>query len=118
MNLSAQGIRVLAISNDTVEKAALHATRDSLDLTLLADPDLDVIRQFGLEHEGSLEFGISGTVAGIPMAVPTGFKSMAIPTTLLVDEEGTVRWIDQADDYRLRGDEARIRDALTTLPSS
>lgn len=37
---------------------------------------------------------------------------MAIPTTLLLDEEGIVRWIDQADDYRLRGDRARTENAL------
>jgi hypothetical protein len=36
---------------------------------------------------------------------------MAIPTTLLVDEDGIVRWIDQADDYRIRSDTARVLTA-------
>lgn len=43
---------------------------------------------------------------------PTGYKTMAIPTTLLVDEQGVVRWIDQADAYRLCGDERRVSQAL------
>ena len=33
---------------------------------------------------------------------------MAIPTTLLIDEHGTIRWIDQAEDYRLRSSEEII----------
>jgi hypothetical protein len=37
---------------------------------------------------------------------------MAIPTTLILDEDGIVRWIDQAEDYRLRGDRTRTEGAL------
>lgn len=37
---------------------------------------------------------------------------MAIPTTLILDEEGIVRWINQADDYRIRGDRERTEQAL------
>ena len=37
---------------------------------------------------------------------------MAIPTTLLIDEKGIIRWIDQADDYRLRSDNERVMTAV------
>jgi hypothetical protein len=37
---------------------------------------------------------------------------MAIPTTLLIDEEGIVRWIDQTDDYRLRSHNERILEVV------
>ena len=37
---------------------------------------------------------------------------MAIPTTLLVDEGGVIRWIDQADDYRLRSSQERVLQAV------
>ena len=49
------------------------------------------------------------------MAFVPSFKTMAIPTTMLVDEEGVIRWIDQADDYRVRGDDARIREAVQSV---
>ena len=44
------------------------------------------------------------------------FRPLAIPTAILVDGSGMVRWIDQTDDYRLRADAERVaaavRDAL------
>ena len=52
---------------------------------------------------------------GIPIGWPTKFNQMAIPTTILIDEKGIVRWIDQATDYRLRGDHERIATALTQV---
>ena len=51
---------------------------------------------------------LTWAVVGIIPAV----KTMAIPTTLLVDEEGVVRWIDQTDDYRMRSDPDRVFGAV------
>ncbi|MCP4810336.1 MAG: redoxin domain-containing protein [Proteobacteria bacterium] len=111
--LDQHGVTVVAISKDTPALAAAHRVRDELTLTLLTDSDLDVIRAFGLLHEGAIEFR-TFLVGGVrfPLGWPVGFKRMAIPTTLLLDEKRVVRWIDQADDYRVRGDEERTRAAL------
>jgi hypothetical protein len=38
---------------------------------------------------------------------------MAIPTSLLVDENGVIRWIDQTDDYRLRSSNERVLQAVS-----
>ena len=48
----------------------------------------------------------------MPLALVPSYKAMAIPTTLLIDEDGIVRWIDQADDYRLRSDGERVMGAV------
>jgi alkyl hydroperoxide reductase subunit AhpC len=107
------GVSVVALSKDTPEQAAAHRLRDGLRFVLLSDPDLSVIQRFGLLHEGGLEFRTFLLGGGkFPLGWPTGFKRMAIPTTLLLDENHIVRWIDQADDYRIRGDESRTRQAL------
>jgi peroxiredoxin len=107
--LAERGVRVVALSKDGIDTAAAHARRDGLSFTLLADPELEVIRAYGLEHHKAVEFSKGGfTVFGVPLALVPEFKTMAIPTTLLVDETGVIRWIDQADDYRLRSDEARV----------
>jgi len=37
---------------------------------------------------------------------------MAIPTSLLIDEHGVIRWIDQSDDYRLRSSNERVLQAV------
>jgi peroxiredoxin len=110
--LADHDVVIYALSKDAVEDAARHKERDGLGFTLLSDPDLDVIRRFGLEHHKAIEFSTgSFTIFGIPLALLPSVKTMAIPTTLLVDEDGIVRWIDQADDYRIRSDTARVLTA-------
>ncbi|MFT7621701.1 MAG: hypothetical protein ACI9WU_000865 [Myxococcota bacterium] len=115
--LKKQGISVVALSKDTVEEAAIHKMRDSLTVTLLSDPGLEVIRQYGLEHHKTLNMTTGTfTIAGIPVALsPPSFKTMAIPTSILLDEEGVIQWIDQSEDYRIRGDDARIRKAVQSV---
>jgi alkyl hydroperoxide reductase subunit AhpC len=114
--LSKQNISVVCLSKDTVSEAATHKKRDKLSLQLLADPELKVIRQYGVEHHKAVNFKTgSFTLFGIPLSPVPSFKTMAIPTTLLVDEAGVIRWIDQADDYRVRADDARIREAVQSV---
>ncbi len=115
--LEKQGIRVIALSKDTVEEAATHKKRDGLTLTLLSDCELEIIRQYGVEHHKALNFKTGAfTIAGIPVGLSApSFKTMAIPTSMLIDEKGVIQWIDQSDDYRVRGDDARIRDAVQNV---
>jgi len=112
-DLDRYGVDIVALSKDTAEEAEIHKTRDGLSMTLLADPNLDVIKQYGVEHHKG--FGATTgkiTVGGIPLAFKPSFKTMAIPTSLLVDESGVIKWIDQADDYRLRSDNDRVLQAV------
>ena len=111
--LKQHGVSVVALSKDTVEAAAIHKKRDDLSITLLADPTLTVIRQYRVEHHKALGLD-TGTlvIGGIPLAFKPSFKTMAIPTTLLVDEHGVIQWIDQTDDYRLRSDNSRVLMAV------
>lgn len=107
--LQLHGVELLALSKDRPAEAAAHRKRDGLSFRLLADPELRVIRRFGLEHHRAVEFSQGAFVLfGIPLAVVPSFKTMAVPTTLLVDESGTIKWIDQTDDYRLRSDKGRV----------
>lgn len=73
--------------------------KHGLDAVMLSDADLSVTRLFGVENLA-------------PKVMPPGLAGMPIPTTILVDAEGTVRWIDQADDYQIRAQPDRVRAAL------
>ena len=107
------GVTVVALSKDSVPDAAMQRARDGLSMTLLSDPELTVIRQYGVEHHKAVEFSTGRFVLfGIPLALVPSFNTMAIPTSLLIDETGTIRWIDQTDDYRLRSSEARVMQAI------
>ena len=108
------GVEVVAISKDDVEDVRRHRKRDGLSFTMLSDPKMKVHHAYGLVHKNGMQY-FTFYVFGVPLGWPTCFRSMAIPTTFLVDEEGVVRWIDQTDDYRMRGDTEKIESALATL---
>lgn len=112
-DLDEYGVSLVALSKDTVDEAAVHKSRDGLKLLLLSDANLDVIRQYGVEHHKAIGFATgSFTLFGLPLGFTPSFKTMAIPTTLLIDENGVIRWIDQTDDYRLRSSEDRVLHAV------
>jgi peroxiredoxin len=67
---------------------------------MLSDPDLAVTDRFNLRHERTLS-SKPGMIGALP-----------IPTTILVDAEGTVRWIDQATDYQVRSHAERVLTAV------
>jgi peroxiredoxin len=112
--LDEHGIELVALSKDSVEDVARQLERDGLTkTTLLSDAELEVIRAYGLEHHKALEFSTGRfTVFGMPLALVPSVKTMAIPTTFLIDEDGVIRWIDQADDYRLRSEGERVMGAV------
>lgn len=104
-------VQVVALSKDTPAEAQQMRQRDKLTFDLWCDPDLKVIQRYGLVHHQGFRF-FTFYLLGIPIGWPTGFEKMALPTTLLLDEQGIVRWIDQTDDYRMRGTVQRLTAAL------
>ncbi len=118
-DLTKHGVSVFALSKDTVEEADIQKNRDGLSFTLLSDPKLEVIKQYGVEHHKALG-GVttSSTLFGLPTAPPNSFSSMAIPTSLLIDENGIIRWIDQSEDYRIRASREVVLDAVKSAFAS
>ena len=114
--LAANNITIIALSKDDVATAAAHKRRDRLTMTLLSDQGLDVIQQYGVEHHKAIEVS-TGMVNlfGVRAGLSPSLKTMAIPTTLLIDEAGVVCWIDQTDDYRMRSDNKRIQHKIRTV---
>lgn len=108
--LDAHGIRVVAVSSDTPAEAGLHQLRDDLPFDVMADPTGTAIRAYGVEVRHMRYFTIWSRF--LPVGIPTGFRRLGIPTTILVDEAGVIRWIDPATDYRMRSDDADIRAAI------
>ena len=114
-DLEKYGVILYALSKDTPAEASLHKSRDGLNIELLSDPSLNVIRIYGVEHHKALGMAANPkrNYGGIPLSMsPVKFEAMAIPTTILIDENGTIRWIDQADDYRIRSSTERVMRAV------
>ena len=111
--LAGYNVEVIALSKDDIGAAAAHKQRDGISMPLLADPMLKVIRQYGVEHHKAIEVSTGKVnLFGIHLAMVPSVKTMAIPTSLLIDEDGIVRWIDQTDDYRLRSSSDRVMQAV------
>jgi peroxiredoxin len=98
-DLDAHGIRVVAVSTDTPEEIVKGRSKHGLQGTFLADPALTITDLFGLRN-------LNAAVR------PPGLPGLPVPTTLLVDRNGIVRWKDQSEHYVQRSDPDVIRGAL------
>ncbi|MFC1233485.1 peroxiredoxin family protein [Vibrio sp. F74] len=115
--LDQYNIQIVGISNDTIEQQKVHKVRDNISHTLVSDPELNVIRQYGVEHHKAL--GATSdeliNIFGMSMPLPwkMKYKPMSIPTSILIDENCKILWIDQSEDYRLRASEDAVMGAVT-----
>jgi hypothetical protein len=65
---------------------------------MLADPDLAVIDRYGLRNQ-KIQSGPPG-------------KPQPVPTSILADADGVIRWIDQSETYQRRSDPETVLAAL------
>ena len=97
--LDARGVAIVTLCTDTPEKIRAGKAKHGLHAVMLADPEGAVIESLGIRNRGI-------------HAGPPGVPLLPIPTTVLVDAAGIVRWIDQAENYQRRSDPDRVRRAL------
>lgn len=109
--LQGQGVHIVAMTHGSLDAIRSQVERDGLRFPVLIDPDLTVTRRLGWFDRAGLKH-LTWKVFGVPIGIPVGFRRMPRPATVLIDESGTIRWLDLTDDYRLRGDEERIRAAV------
>ena len=98
-----RGILLVTVSTDTPEEIREARHRHGLQATMLADPALTVTDRFGLRNLGPHSGPPSDDVPALP-----------VPTTLLVDRDGTVLWMDQAETYQRRNGPEVVLAALRT----
>ena len=94
----------MTLSTDKPGEIAMGRALHGLEATMLADPGLAAIDRLGLRNRAFNNFRIPGR-PGLP-----------VPTTLLVERDGRVAWMDQSDNYTRRFDPVRIRDVVAALP--
>ena len=108
--LDRRGIEIVTLSSDTPAEIVAGRGKHGLSATMLSDADLAVTDLYGLRNRRSI-------APGRDRALPE-IRPLPIPTTLLVDAKGIVRWIDQAADFQVRSDPERVLAALRTLLES
>ena len=94
-----RGIRIAAVSVDSVETTREHVAAMGWTYTFLSDADAAVIRRWDLQHpDGSPEGG-----------------EIARPAEFLVDPSGTVRWRDLTEDYWKRARPETVLDVFDAM---
>jgi peroxiredoxin len=97
--LDANGVELVTVCSDTPEQIRKGMGKHGSRAVMVADHHLEVTRLYGLENTA-------------PKVKPPGVRGLPIPTTIFVDSEGIVRWIDQADDYQVRSQPDRVLGAI------
>lgn len=93
-------MRIVTVSTDTPAQIRMGRGMHGLKATMLADPKLAVIDLFGYRNRNINNFKTPRR-PGLP-----------VPTTLLIDAERKVVWMDQSDNYTRRSDPDVVGAAL------
>ena len=94
--LDALGVRIVTVCADTAAAIRTGRTKHGLHATMIPDPALAITDRYHLRNPRNF-----APKPGLVIPLP-------IPTTILADADGTVRWIDQATDYMRRSDPQRV----------
>jgi peroxiredoxin len=94
-----RGVRVAAISVDSVEINRSHAQKMGFTFPLLSDADAGVIRRYDVLHRG----------AGPKNA------DIARPAEFYIDGNGTVQWVNLTENIAVR---ARPEQALNAIDAA
>jgi peroxiredoxin len=94
-----RGVRVAAISVDSVEINRSHAQKMGFTFPLLSDADAGVIRRYDVLHRG----------AGPKNA------DIARPAEFYIDGNGTVQWVNLTENIAVR---ARPEQALNVIDAA
>jgi peroxiredoxin len=94
----ARDVQVVTICTDSPEKIRQGHRKHRLQAVMLSDPSLTVVDVYGLRN----------------LAIHSGppGKPQPVPTSILADAEGVVRWVDQSENYQRRSDPQVVLSAL------
>jgi peroxiredoxin len=102
--LDARGVQIVTLCIDSPAQIRAGRAKHGARAVMLSDESLAVTDLYNLRNPTNFAPGKQG---GLPT-----FRGLPIPTTILVDAQGVVRWIDQSTDYQVRSDPERVRSAL------
>jgi peroxiredoxin len=108
------GAALVAISPQTVKQSFFMADQHKLRFPLLSDPGNQVARQFGLTYRvpDEQQQVYRRAFVNLPFANGDDSWELPIPTTYILDHDGTVLYASANPDYTERPEPADILQAL------
>ncbi|MEW2506683.1 peroxiredoxin-like family protein [Amycolatopsis sp. CA-161197] len=115
--LAGRGIELVAISPQKPDGSLTMAEKNELTFTVLSDPGNQIAAGLGVLTAPTDEVREAQQSLGLDLADinADGTRGIPMPTVVLVDAEGFVRWIDVHPNYTTRTETSDIVAALELL---
>lgn len=115
--LAARGVELIAVSPQRPDGSLTTRETNELSFTVLSDPGNQLGRALGIMNTWSEEARRAATavVSDVAAANGDGTDDVPMPTVLLADAEGVIRWVDVHPDYSSRTEPADVLKALASL---
>ncbi len=115
--LDRRGIALVAISPQKPDGSLSIQEKNELSFTVLSDPGNQVAAGLGVLTAPTEDARAAQRTLGLdlPGANADGTHGVPMPTVVIVDGTGVIRWIDVHPDYTTRTEVADIIDALGAL---
>ncbi len=97
--LDARAIQIVTVCTDSPAQVLIGHAKHELKAVMLSDRKLEVTDRYGLRNQ-KVHTG------------PPGLPGLPVPTTILADADGVVRWIDQSENYQRRSEPGYVLAAL------
>jgi peroxiredoxin len=117
--LAGRGIELVAVSPQQPDGSLTAQQTNELTFTVLSDPGNQIAGKLGILTAPSDGARQTQAKLGLDVAAVNadGTATLPMPTTVLVDAEGTIQWIDVHPNYTTRSEPDEILAAITaTLP--
>jgi len=95
------GIRLVLVSPQSVAESRKLAGDLPAGVDVYSDPSLNAAKALHIVH-----------AAGMPFGVPLGSRDTVLPTLLVVDESGVIRYADLPENFRIGPQPKRLLSAL------
>ncbi|WP_116202729.1 peroxiredoxin-like family protein [Amycolatopsis circi] len=115
--LAERGIELIAISPQKPDGSLSMAEKNELTFTVLSDPGNQIAAALGVLTAPTESVRVAQAALGLDLTAANadGSHGVPMPTVVLVDAEGTIRWIDVHPNYATRTEVQEIVTALDLL---
>jgi peroxiredoxin len=116
--LDDKGIALVAISPQKPDGSLSAQEKNELSFAVLSDPGNTIATRLGVMTAPSQDAQAAQRVIGVDLSElnADGSDGLPMPTVLIVDATGVIRWIDVHPNYTTRTEVSDILAALHALP--
>jgi len=115
--LAERGVALVAISPQRPDGSLSMQQKHDLTYTVLSDPGNRIAGALGILTAPTDEVRAAQASLGLDVAAGNadGTDTLPMPTVVLVDAAGVIRWIDVHPNYRARTEPAQILEAVDSM---